>query len=669
MFKKLKASTKIFILYFTIQIIIALILYPLLPTLLNYPPDSINNYFQKSLEGLTYTNQYILIVTIIILVSSIVLITQLHKINKYILSLKKNPSFSIMKKLRHLCIFTPFLIYYLEILAPLTLIPIALISVKALPLTIIKICIVYVSSFTLCAIISLVFSQKEFKKILVQLHNEYPSLINNTEINKKYKFLSHSLKKNLLLQFLPLIIAILTFTSLIAYVQSTKESGNIYNQSYKLFLSSSFNGKKINNINDIKQILYSIQLLDDTHFYFIIKNDSSYICNNDSSLSDFFVKYTIEKSESHDNRTYDYFCIDNEGSLLKLETLDGNIYWVGIAFSTTNYDLLIFLFITLSLLLIVTFIILFYTISSLVKDINRVTNNLEKITKITSFSKQLPITSNDEIKDLVVAFNNVQTMTQMNIKQIHDNQDLLIERERLATLGQMIGGIAHNLKTPIMSISGAVEGLTDLITEYNNSIEDPEVTFNDHHEIANDMTEWINKIRNHLSYMSDIISAVKGQAVSFSETQISDFTIEELIKQVQILMKHELNNSLITLNISVNVDKKLILHGNINSLVQVINNMISNSIQAYEGTPNQNIDLIINKNEKDIIISVRDYGHGMSKEVKDKLFKEMITTKGKNGTGLGLFMSHSNIRAHFNGNITFESEINKGTTFNIIIPL
>ena len=96
--------------------------------------------------------------------------------------------------------------------------------------------------------------------------------------------------------------------------------------------------------------------------------------------------------------------------------------------------------------------------------------------------------------------------------------------------------------------------------------------------------------------------------------------------------------------------------------------MISNSIQAYNGEPNKTIDLIINEDNNDITISIRDYGCGLPKEVQDKLFKEMITTKGKNGTGLGLFMSYSTIRAHFNGDITFESKAGVGTTFNIILP-
>lgn len=256
-----------------------------------------------------------------------------------------------------------------------------------------------------------------------------------------------------------------------------------------------------------------------------------------------------------------------------------------------------------------------------------------------------------------------------DMQKIKDTQETLMEAERLSSLGQLIGGIAHNLKTPIMSISGAAEGLTDLVKEYDSSIDDPEVNSQDHHDIAKDMNEWIRKIKEYTEYMSDIITAVKGQAVTLSETENVSFDLDELVKRVDILMKHELKNALVYMNVQMKAPKSTTIHGDINSLVQVINNMISNAIQAYNGEPEKNIDLILDKQKDNLIISVKDYGSGLPQKVQDKLFKEMITTKGKNGTGLGLYMSYSTIKAHFNGDITFETEEGKGTTFNIILPL
>lgn len=264
------------------------------------------------------------------------------------------------------------------------------------------------------------------------------------------------------------------------------------------------------------------------------------------------------------------------------------------------------------------------------------------------------------------------TQHMQDLKMIQDNQEMLMEKERLASLGQLIGGIAHNLKTPIMSISGATEGLTDLVNEYDMSIGDPDVNEQDHHNIAKDMNGWIDKIKSYTEYMSDIITAVKGQAVTLSNDADISFSVDEVVKRVDILMKHELKNALVNLRVSISDGlDKLVLNGNVNSLVQVINNMISNSIQAYNGNTNQFIDFIISKNTdgSHIVFSIKDYAGGLPKEVSDKLFKEMITTKGKNGTGLGLFMSYSNIRAYFNGNISFDSEPGVGTEFHISLPI
>ena len=268
---------------------------------------------------------------------------------------------------------------------------------------------------------------------------------------------------------------------------------------------------------------------------------------------------------------------------------------------------------------------------------------------------------------ILILFKDI-TQHLIDMQNLEKNQNTLMERERLASLGQMIGGIAHNLKTPIMSISGAADGLEDLITEYKKSIDDPEVTKEDHHAIADDMSSWISKIRTYDSYMSDVITAVKGQAVNMNDEKPILFTVKELLNRVNILMKHELKNALVTLNIDYKVSENTQILGNINSLVQVINNLISNAIQAYNGKPNQSIDLVVDSKDNKLLISVIDHGCGISKEVQDKLFSQMITTKGQKGTGLGLFMSYSTIKGHFKGDMNFESEVGKGTRFNIILP-
>lgn len=295
---------------------------------------------------------------------------------------------------------------------------------------------------------------------------------------------------------------------------------------------------------------------------------------------------------------------------------------------------------------------------------NKKLNNEEKYFNIEINS----IKNNNTFIGTLILFKDT-TQHILDMETIQNNQNMLMERERLASLGQLIGGIAHNLKTPIMSIAGAAEGLSDLVKEYESSVEDSDVTVQDHYDIAKDMKEWIEKVRSYTEYMSDVITAVKGQAVTMSDEQAVSFTLDELVKRVDILMRHELKNALISLNVSMQTDEHTILKGNINSLVQVINNMVSNAIQAYNGETNQKIDLILSQIDNTIVISIKDYAGGLPKEVQDKLFKEMITTKGKNGTGLGLFMSYSTIRAHFNGNITFDTEKGKGTTFNISLPM
>ena len=256
--------------------------------------------------------------------------------------------------------------------------------------------------------------------------------------------------------------------------------------------------------------------------------------------------------KTKDGRAYDYFCLDSEGLALKCNLENGDYCYVGVRYSTSQPQFLKFILICDIILFLLIFAILVYVSHSLAKEINTVSTKLKEIAssnkKDINLNKKLIVTSEDELADLSLAFNQTQAFTRNNIKQIRANQSMLMERERLASLGQLIGGIAHNLKTPIMSISGAAEALDDLAKEYDSSIDDPEVNSKDHHDIAKDMESWVSKIRSYTEYMSDIITAVKGQAVTLSEVDNVSFDVEELIKRVDILMKHELKNAIIYLS-------------------------------------------------------------------------------------------------------------------------
>ena len=665
-------------LYLGIPALIALCLYKLLPIILNYPPDSIDNVFQMEFDGITYTQQYALLISIIVTCSLIILFIRAYRIHHCLVKLSapkisQKETIDILLKVRRFCYDTPYLLYVLEILLPLIFLPITFMIIKAYPLTILKICLAYLSFFTLASVTSFVFSKNKFGYIINLLNEKYPELIQNIEQQSTLKRSNiKSLTIKLILQFMPLVMISLIFLSLVGYVQAAKKTGDVYYTSYLTMFSNNFN-KTFDSIEDVRNQLSQITLLDNDHQYFIIYSDGNYETADNSTLEAFFIKYVLDNSEKEGGRTFDYFCLDTEGVTLKCNLSNGDYCYAGIRYDTTQPEFLKVILISDILLFILIFSILLYVSHSLSSEIKTVASRLKEIASSNenniNLNKKLIVTSEDELADLSLAFNQTQLFTKNNIKQIRDNQSMFMESERLASLGQLIGGIAHNLKTPIMSISGAAEGLTDLVKEYDSSIDDPEVNSQDHHDIAKDMSDWIEKIKEYTAYMSDIITAVKGQAVTLSETDNVTFDIEELLKRVNILMRHELKNALVNLNISVKKSEHLKIHGDVNSLVQVINNMVSNAIQSYNGKPDQNIDLVVSKDDSHLYISIKDYGCGLSPKVKEKLFKEMITTKGKNGTGLGLYMSYSTIKAHFGGDITFTSEEGKGTTFTITLPL
>ncbi len=658
-FKK-APSTLISFRYSTIALAITLILMLIIPKVLNYAPGTINTPFDIQMSYISYNTQFFALATLIILGIVISHKISLHEVDTWYSDTDKSKFTDIkrLQKIRNKCITLPYIYFAVEIILPSAIAFILLSITGSHSAIMIGKVILLLGSFSLLlAVVSFIFSKDIYDELLSKTY------IEGFNIGARI-----GLKQRIFLLIFPILLASILMTALIGYSSSIREKEESLFYIYSNQIKNVFDTSKTYTIKEIYSILSSINTLSDTDKFFMITENANAICVKGTPVSNFVIEFTLQLSDENNGRIYDSYGTDAQGCSLKLKTPTGETVYAGILYDVVAQNTFRYLMIVSVFLISISLVILYIFANSIRNSIQKITVGFEHIIDYTDTNSLLPIVTNDEIGDLTKAFNEIQKLNTKLLANIKDNQTMLIEKERLASLGQMIGGIAHNLKTPIFSISGGLEGLNDLIQEFDSSIEDSTVTDQDMHDIAKDMNEWIEKLKAHISYMSDVITAVKGQAVTLSESEEIEFNIEELFKRIDILMKHEVKNALINLNLENTVDNNTFIKGNINSLVQVINNIISNAIEAYNGKPEQNVDVFAKVEDNTIIITIQDYGPGIPKAVKEKLFSEMITTKGKNGTGLGLFMSYSTIKANFQGDIKVESEENQGTKFTIILP-
>jgi signal transduction histidine kinase len=144
--------------------------------------------------------------------------------------------------------------------------------------------------------------------------------------------------------------------------------------------------------------------------------------------------------------------------------------------------------------------------------------------------------------------------------------------------------------------------------------------------------------------------------------------VDRLINDILLLINFEVKRHSCILKINTaNVDTNKLIKNDTVTLTQVINNLISNAIDSYNKEPGV-INFNISEVSDMLILSVQDNGCGIDKEIQTKLFKQMITTKGMDGMGLGLFLSKTMLHARCNGKILFSSEKDKGTTMVVKIP-
>lgn len=245
------------------------------------------------------------------------------------------------------------------------------------------------------------------------------------------------------------------------------------------------------------------------------------------------------------------------------------------------------------------------------------------------------------------------------------SQEDLSRAEKMATLGRLAAGIAHEMNTPLGASMTSLKLLEDLVNEYSASAVDPEVTANDHREIATEMrslvsstTEWLRKAGAH-------ISSLKVHTRSLQSLDETTFSIAQVVEDVELLLSHRLRLSQCRLIVEAPSPPPMIF-GDPGKLGQILTNLVSNAIDANRDAarPDAQVHIRIREDADWVTISIQDHGPGISLRDQERIFDEFYSTKPTGeGTGLGLSIARDLVSTYFKGTISVESSLGKGSIF------
>jgi signal transduction histidine kinase len=237
------------------------------------------------------------------------------------------------------------------------------------------------------------------------------------------------------------------------------------------------------------------------------------------------------------------------------------------------------------------------------------------------------------------------------VQSLKETQRQLVHSEKMASLGVMASGVAHEINNPLNFIQGGIHGLEKYFDE--NLIE---------HKV--NVEYYMNWIREGIERTETIVSGLNfySRTVNSYSDRID---IHNVINNCLSMLQHKMQNRIeIIKNFT---DKSYTLIGNVDNFHQALFNIISNSIQAIDAKGKIAISTEVDDNSIKIIFV--DTGCGISKENLPKILDPFFTTKapGK-GIGLGLSITYNILQEH-NGKIEFESEVGKGTTAIVTLPV
>lgn len=256
----------------------------------------------------------------------------------------------------------------------------------------------------------------------------------------------------------------------------------------------------------------------------------------------------------------------------------------------------------------------------------------------------------------------------VTLQNLEKTQDQLIESEKMAALGELVTGIAHEVNTPLGICVTGVSFLGNRLDYLSTLYHEGEMKKDDFEEFLENSKNIHQSTITNLSRAADLIQSFKQIAVDRSAFDKRKFKVAQYIQMTLNTLQGELKHKHVSVEVICHPDLEIDTDAGVFS--QIISTLISNSIMhAFDNVETGTITLKISENESETILQFSDNGIGIAPENLKKIFDPFYTTqRGRGGTGLGLHILYNLIHRKVGGTIYCQSELNEGATFTITFP-
>ena len=247
-------------------------------------------------------------------------------------------------------------------------------------------------------------------------------------------------------------------------------------------------------------------------------------------------------------------------------------------------------------------------------------------------------------------------------------QHILLATEKMASLGRLTAGIAHEMNTPLAAVRAALVNGEELVKEYEASIGDVSVTDTDHHEIARGLHSAVLLAGQSAEAAARFVRGIKSQTRSPAAQERRLINAVVAVDDALLLLSHALRQGKCEIEFE-KPDNQILLVSIPGRLEQVVTNLVANAIDASypQGGP---ITVRLKKHSGFVELQVGDHGSGILPENVSKIFDPMFSTKPfGSSTGMGLTIVHDIVVGELGGSIDVVSTPGKGATFMIRLPL